>query len=187
LKDGDGLDLVLPGKVTWVRQETAKTWIMRLELDSTASQAKFKSIFEDQVLDRREDRRYSIRGQATARWETSPGEVNVGLQDLSVGGFSMLTPFLPSRESHVFLKCNDRDGQPIEIEAAAQWQLELGEGYVVGCKFVDDESFLRLRDVVCETDSTKLDETMPKRSLSLMSMVGIVVLVWWYCTFAMQF
>jgi hypothetical protein len=143
------LHLTVSATVRWIKPAKGDMWLAGCKFQPEIPFKSLEQLFSRGFLERRQHARESIRGEALARWELSAADVPVGMLDLSAGGFSFLSPLPAANGSHVRLSFESAAGQPVTLAAAIQWQVQAEGSYMVGCAFINNQSYRLLRDRFC--------------------------------------
>jgi c-di-GMP-binding flagellar brake protein YcgR len=178
-----GLNLTIHAKVCWIRGSAGDTWTLGCTFSPSLPEHCIQELFNRGLLERRRNNRRSVRGQAVARWELDAAATNVGLLDISSGGFSVLAPKPAKPGSRMSLRPEKWRGNDAEVTARVQWLLRVDGGFVIGCEFCDSRDFVRLRDTVCGGLETELDTVEREPRISMIALLGIVAIVGWMCSF----
>ena len=137
----------MQARVCWARPIGENRWWLGCSFDNPIELDSLTELAADGYIDRRRDQRVPINKPAQVRWELSSDCIDARMLDLSSGGFSLHVPERPRAGDRLLLSF-PRDGDDaIPVVARVHWQREAqgGEGYVVGCGFVDKHSFRRVR------------------------------------------
>lgn len=177
-----GLNLTIHAKVCWIRGSAADCWTLGCTFSPSLPEHCIQELFNKGLLERRRNTRRSVRGQAVARWELDAAATNVGLLDISTGGFSVLSAKPAKPGSRMSLRPEKWRASEPEVTERVQWLLRVEGGFVIGCEFCDSRDFTRLRETVCGAkDMQEATEREPR--ISLIAMLGIVAIIAWTCSF----
>lgn len=172
------LHLIVSARVCWTRQQGEGCWVLGCSFDPQLPREELEKLFAQGLLERRDNLRHSVRGQAVGRWEMHAEETPVGLLDLSNGGFSLLSPYAAQIGGNFHLSV-DRESEagPIEVLSTVQWQIQVDGGYIIGCAFADRRTFFTLRKRLCPDAETRSNR-VARRALPLLSAAAVAALVY---------
>jgi hypothetical protein len=140
------LDLSLSARICWQRQQADGQWILGCAFDPQLPEAEIEHLFGFGLLERREAPRQSVRGQASARWESATEDTPVGLLDLSEGGFSMLSPMNSEPGQRLRLTLDSEEHGLVDAAATVRWGLPVDGGWIIGCEFEHRGAFSALEE-----------------------------------------
>jgi len=129
------LDLRVTAEICWCRPEGAK-WTLGCRFVPPIPPDSMERLFVSGLLERRFFSRRPRRTPVTAQWELESGFLPAMLWDLSDGGFCLLMP-TPRKMGGRVLVMAGEEGNRFEVPARIQWEIRNGEGYLVGCQFVN--------------------------------------------------
>jgi hypothetical protein len=171
-----GLNLAATASVVWSRPGKGANYTVGCSFNPPLVPESLEQLFANGLLERRRARRYSVRGQAQATWELGPAETPVGLLDLSVGGFSLLSPSPASNGSNIRVSMERNEEQsPLDISAAIRWQMQVDGGYVIGCTFKDPLTYSALRNHLLPEEPDLPRFGSVKRTLAVISGGGLLL------------
>lgn len=115
--------------ICWMRPEKNGRWSLGIEFVPELPPGVMQKLMDHGVIERRESPRQSWKRPVRLRWEPETTEHQAVLWDISQSGFCILSPHRATRKAVVL--GNDGAGS---LSGTTQWQLSLGEGYLVGCR-----------------------------------------------------
>jgi hypothetical protein len=140
-----GLELSLAARVCWVCEddEHPAKWLMGVKFSPCMPMSVLETLLDNGVVERRLYRRQGSRIPVTARWESDPTNHPALLWDVSPGGFCLLSPTKATRKVRI-----TPEGQAhCAVSGATQWEIRMAGGYVVGCKFIENDGFALLQSL----------------------------------------
>jgi c-di-GMP-binding flagellar brake protein YcgR len=129
------LDLSMSAAICWCRPEGTR-WALGCKFSPPLPADSLERLFATGVLERRFFRRRSKRMPVIAQWELQNEPVPAMLWDLSDGGFCLLMPTERKRGERVLITLQEPGRETKRIPAKIQWEMRVGEGYIVGCEFL---------------------------------------------------
>jgi len=175
------IDFVLSAEVKWLRHNSdAMAWIIGCSVSNQIPDEFFKETAMYGAYDRRSALRYDFKKLAVARWEACQDEIPVGIVNMSPGGFCISSPEPGHVDKRIWLDLENTDGKRIHVTARSVWQVQFESGYLIGCESSVDLS----REIIREPKSLSICESH-RRSLSLPSLIGIVLIAFFLLAFAM--
>jgi len=129
-----GLDLTMAAGMCWSRPEENRGWLLGCSFTPRLPLEALTKLIESDVLERRITERRQRRIPITAQWELDPAPIPGYLWDVSEGGFCFLSP---SRAGEQVTISPAETRRSTAIRARRQWSLEVGGGYVVGCRYLN--------------------------------------------------
>ena len=130
-----GLDLRITAAICWCQPE-GSSWALGCRFVPPIPPDSMERLFVTGLLERRFFSRRSRRTEVTAQWELESGFLPAMLWDLSDGGFCLLMPTPRTMGGRVLVMAGE-EGNRFEVPAKIQWEMHVGEGYLVGCQFVN--------------------------------------------------
>ena len=152
------LDLEITGEVCWMVPAPDEGFAIGCTFVPDLPGEILEKLFSTGLLERRIFRRRALKVSAVAKWELEATATDAFLWDLSEGGFCVLSPLARKPGRRLLLTVEAENGR-IEIPAKTQWELKVGDGYVVGCEFVNKDGYLLLRDL--EQEATEVAPATP--------------------------
>lgn len=129
-----GLDLTMNAGMCWSRPEEERGWLLGCSFSPRLPEEVLSKLIESDVLERRITERRQRRIPITAQWELDPAPIPGYLWDVSEGGFCFLSP---SKAGEQVTISPTETRRSTTIRARRQWSLEVGGGYVVGCRYLN--------------------------------------------------
>jgi len=148
------LDLEVTGEVCWVAPADGADFAVGCTFVPDLPTDILEKLFSSGLLERRIFRRRALKIPATAQWELDASSTDAFLWDLSEGGFCVLSPLSRPTGRRLLLTVATERGK-VAIPAKTQWTLKVGEGYVVGCEFMNKEGYMTLSDLEAIANGTK--------------------------------
>jgi hypothetical protein len=181
--DEIGLHISVAANVCWIRKHDAETWRLGCAFEPALPEETLEELFRYRVLDRRQDTRLPVHALGAAQWELSREPAPVQLVDLSEGGCCLQSPVAAPPNSRLVLYLDRRDGTKIDVAARTQWQVQRDNGWLIGCQFVSCRGHDQVRDALGIVVPKKPPAYVSTRGLTLLTLLGIVAIISWYCTF----
>lgn len=180
------LHLAMTASVRWIRSAPDDRWTAGCSFSPSLPPECMHELFQKGLLERRRNRRHVVRGQLDARWELSSQPVRAELLDLSAGGFAVRCPRPVAVGSRMQVSIARLDGTQPSCDAKAQWCLQTGEEFVVGCEFVTSTGYALLQEVAERSPTEEPAELAAprRRGLPAEAWLGIAIVVagvatWW--------
>jgi hypothetical protein len=161
-----GLDLRLTAAICWCQPE-GSNWTLGCRFVPPIPPDSMERLFVTGLLERRFFTRRPRRVAVTAQWELESGFLPAMLWDLSDGGFCLLMPTPRKMGGRVLVMAGD-EGNRFEVPAKIQWEMHIGEGYLVGCQFVNRlgyEALHKLQSAQAELLAAKPERPSVRRRL----------------------
>ena len=141
-----GLVFQVAGAVCWCKRSDAGDWddvgpwVMGCALRPGLPHELLDRLAEEGEVNRRFDARFREEVSLSAYWNVGSARELVTLRNYSRGGFCIFSTrqSVPGKRFHLNLK-----GLEVII-ASVQWELEAGDGYLIGCEFLNPRDFERL-------------------------------------------
>jgi len=179
------LNLSMTATVRWIRSSPDDRWTAGCSFSPLLPAECMHELFEQGLLERRRSRRHPVRGSLLAHWELSPAPAPAELVDLSTGGFAIRCAGAVSPGGRINVSYTRPDGTQPSCEAKAQWCLQTGEAFVVGCEFVTSAGFPLLQEVAERpTEVAPVPPARPRRGLPVEAWLGLAIAAagataWW--------
>ena len=142
------LDLRMAGVINWIRPVRLDTWLLGCQITPKIPNAALERLFHSGILDRRQFARLALKKRVQAQWELSGEPFPLEVIDLSVAGFSAVSP-LAGRAGQRLLVITHGPGQPHRhVVARMQWCAQLADKFLLGCSFAEPTGFAALRQTV---------------------------------------
>jgi hypothetical protein len=152
-----GLELEVSADVCWIRPTGRDQWCLGCCFAGELPEELLPKLASAGYLNQRRHSRYAISVAALARKELAPdSEVAVHLENLSAGGFQMVSPQPATPGERLLVKLQNRDGPSYCISARAVWQTEVDGGYCVGCSFLNKHGYGVLRKVAMPPEPVRI-------------------------------
>jgi len=135
------------GRVSWLRQESADTWLLGCQFEPKLPPHALEEMFSTGVLERRRFPRYPVGGQGVAHWELQAERFTVWLVDISEGGFCMCCQEPGQIGQRMRINLDSPTG-PLSIQGKAQWCAPLDNAFLIGLAFLDPLGFVTLRSAL---------------------------------------
>ena len=119
----------LSADICWMRPEKNGRWSLGVEFVPELPHGVMQKLMDSGVIERRDSPRQTWKRPVRLRWEPDTTEHQAVLWDISKSGFCILSPHRATRQA--VLLGNDGAGS---LSGTTQWQLTVGEGYLVGCR-----------------------------------------------------
>jgi hypothetical protein len=178
-----GLNLSISARVCWIKPAGEGFSSLGCAFTPALPEHCIQELFNKGLLERRRNSRRSVRGQAMARWEVDAATTDVGMLDISTGGFSVLSARAARPGNRLAVVPENWPRSEPEITARVQWLLRVDGGFIIGCEFCEPDDYRRLREAVCQGGPYETPRRQSGERLSLISMLGIVAIVAWVCSF----
>jgi len=145
-----GLDLSISAEVCWIRSLDEGRWLLGCSFAPPLPPESLEKLFVSGLLERRSYRRHQTRMAVTAQWELDTNVLPAFLWDISEGGFCILSP-QPSKTGRRVLICAQGANEVVQIPAKTQWEMKVGDGWVVGCEFATREGYSLVQKLQSQT------------------------------------
>jgi hypothetical protein len=156
-------EFVTAGKVSRLEPGKDGNWIIGCLFNQQLPQSALREFFQDDIAEQRKEVRYPVVGEATIDWDSGPQNVAVILQNLSAGGFRMLSREAVAMDARLDLVLRLTDRRRFVIPAATRWQIEDPAGYTIGCQFLYDQGQHLMKAILPAID----DEDQTNGALNL--------------------
>jgi PilZ domain-containing protein len=133
-----GIALAISGEVCWTKPEGNDIWTLGCSFAPRLPHEILERFFQGKVVERRAGSRKARRLPIMVRWDYQDPRLPAYLWDISQGGFSMLST--RTAGEHVSIEMQ-KTRQQLCLEARAQWQATLTSGYMIGCKFAQQNAY----------------------------------------------
>jgi hypothetical protein len=133
-----GIALAISGEVCWTKPEGNDLWTLGCSFAPRLPHEILERFFQGKVVERRGGSRKARRLPIMVRWDYQDTRLPAYLWDISHGGFSMLST--RTAGEHVSIEMQ-QTRQQLQLEARAQWQATLTSGYMIGCKFAQQNAY----------------------------------------------
>ena len=131
-----GLALSRQATVQSSEVQAALEWRVECSFDVPLPEHAMHDLLDAGVLDRRRDARDPFHLPVLVQWEYDSTSCAGFLWNISEGGFCLVCPRKPGRKVTVFTK-----DPGVRISARTRWQTKSGGGFVIGCEFVNADSY----------------------------------------------
>ncbi|MBI3462101.1 MAG: PilZ domain-containing protein [Planctomycetes bacterium] len=138
------LRLTLSCRVAWLREEWEHCWLVGCQFIPNLPAEAMEEMFCNGVIERRQYPRYPVSGEATVQWELQSESFSVQSVDISEAGFCIRCPQTARPGQRLRLSLGAGPSRTI-VQAKTQWCMELDQSFLVGCAFLDRDSYSRLR------------------------------------------
>jgi hypothetical protein len=146
------LRLALSGRVTWLRQERDDSWLLGCQFTPKLPPDALEEMFSKGMIERRRSPRYPVSGQGVGQWELQPESFNIWLVDISQGGFCFCCAEPAPIGQRVRLSIGTPQ-QTITLQAKAQWCAAIDNAFLVGCEFLDHQSYHKLKTALVSAEA----------------------------------
>jgi hypothetical protein len=133
-----GIALAISGEVCWTKPEGNDLWTLGCSFAPRLPHEILEKFFQGKVVERRVGSRKARRLPIMVKWDYQDPRLPAYLWDISQGGFSMLST--RTAGEHVSIEVQ-KPKQQLCLEARAQWQATLTSGYMIGCKFAQQNAY----------------------------------------------
>lgn len=173
------LQLDVAATVRWVRPTDGAAWSVGCVFNHPLSDPVVGKLASGICMERRLSPRRDISLQATVHWELQLDDTSVTLQNLSTGGFCMHSPVAGEVGQRLLMHFETGDGTEPAVQAQIQWRSKHDNGYVVGCSFLNGQSYTSLRDAVTANESRqeKQPESQPTKNTIPSPLLGAMTLL----------
>lgn len=138
------LRLTLSCRVAWLREEWENSWLIGCQFIPNLPSEALEEMFCSGVIERRQFPRYPVDGEASVQWELQSTSYSARPVDISESGFCIRCSQAAQIGQRMRLSIGPGQSRTT-LQAKVQWCLELDQSFLVGCAFVDRESYLSLR------------------------------------------
>ncbi len=135
----DQLQGVFPGVIRRVEPWVDGQVVLGCQLLETVPDDLLDSLAHQAIIDRRRDARVGWKQPAKMSLELQPGEVDVEIQDCSLGGISISSQTAIPNNARARIRIEIGDQQHVIVDAKAVWQVEHDNGCSVGLAFTKRE------------------------------------------------
>lgn len=141
-----GVTFYVAGQVCWSKPGEDGNWVFGCHLNPCLPEGAFEILAKSGQVNRRLEGRVQSRVGLEALWELDGVALPITLQNYSQGGFCVRTrePGRAGRRFHLRIPRPDN----LLIVANAIWQLNVADGFLVGCSFLNGRDFERLHQLV---------------------------------------
>ncbi len=130
--------LAIAATVCWARTAGGNSWRLGCSFAEELPESLMSELAVHGYIDRREDSRQQTGIAAAVQWDGTGETTAVQLNDLSLGGFSILCPDTAGPGARLRLLVGGGDGEGLSISAVVRWQRSTTEGSVLGCTYLED-------------------------------------------------
>jgi len=141
------LRLALTGRVTWLRKQRDDSWLLGCQFVPKVPPDALEQMFSSGVLERRQFPRYAVSGQGSGKWELQAESFNIWLVDISEGGFCICCEEPGPIGQRIRLSIDLPQGT-MTLHAKVQWCAALDGAFLVGCAFLDHQSYIELKSAL---------------------------------------
>jgi c-di-GMP-binding flagellar brake protein YcgR len=134
------VDFFTAATVCWARTESANCWRLGCSFEKQLPDALISQLAVHGYIDRREGGRDAVAIHASVQWELTQETVPVRLNDVSAGGFSLVSAdHVPTgSRCRLILPSGQRD--PVVAGASVEWQRKTADGYMLGCAYLEKDA-----------------------------------------------
>lgn len=132
--------------VCWTQLGSRGEWIVGVSFQPKIPEFVLDQLAKAGVFDRRDERRQPVSISSTAAWQLTRGTEPVCIVDISPGGFCLLSPQPGKPGAHVMLKFAAEKGDAT-VTGRCLWQVEIEQGFTLGCEFCSKSDYTTLRRV----------------------------------------
>ncbi|MCA9261703.1 MAG: PilZ domain-containing protein, partial [Planctomycetales bacterium] len=133
--------------VCWGEPAQGGTWVMGCAFTPTIPRELLQEFASAGVLERRDQKREMLSLSAKLKWELDADVCDVVIRDYSLGGGCCVqAKYAGFPGQRLLLTMPRPDASPVKICALARWQLEIEDGFLIGCEFLHHRDSLDLRD-----------------------------------------
>jgi hypothetical protein len=177
------LDLSVSAKVCWLRPSENDGWTAGCAFVPELSTAAQEALFASGLVERRTFSRQPIKLAASAQWELDPARFDVELQDVSTGGVCIQSPRPGKIGARMVVVVPTGDGREVPIAARAQWQIAAGNGYLIGCAYVNVEGHATMHEALASAvpsppPSSSHPSPWRRRALWVAGLLGLGWMAW---------
>jgi hypothetical protein len=135
----DRLHGVFPGIIRRVTPWVEGKSVLGCQLFEAIPDDVLETLALEDVINRRDDNRVDWCQRAKMSWELQPGEIDVEVQDCSLGGLKISTHSAIPDNVCVRIRIEVGDGEHVTIDARTAWQNEQEDGCSMGLAFIKHE------------------------------------------------
>jgi hypothetical protein len=146
------LRLTLSCRVAWLREECDNSWLIGCQFIPNLPSEALEEMFCSGVIERRQFPRQAVDGEGIVQWELQTASFSAQPVNISEAGFCIRCPQMAQNGQRMRLSIGSGQSRTT-LQAKAQWCLELDQTFLVGCSFIDHESYLSLRAALGQSPS----------------------------------
>jgi hypothetical protein len=151
------LELDVSADICWSRPKEGGQWCLGCSFAGELPEEILPKLASAGYLNQRRHSRRDISVEALAKKELTPdSEVAVRLDNLSAGGFRMVSPQPVTPGERLLVKLPNSHDAAYCINARAIWQTGVENGYCVGCSFLNKRGYEVLREVAMPPESARV-------------------------------
>jgi hypothetical protein len=179
LERSDGkVELSATARVCWIRPAEDNRWTAGCAFAPRLPDEALGVLFSRGLLERRRSPRHAASGEGLIQWELESAQSAARLCNASVGGFCLESEQRGKAAERLLLFVRLPGGKELTIAARSQWQMRSGDGYLIGCCFVDNGGYPKLLEFLEETGVRPRRQRLVARRLPLIGMCAVVLLYW---------
>lgn len=138
-----------------MRQYAIGKWAVGLNIVPSLPRDAFDHLFTSKMIDRRRSPRRCVCRQAVGQWQLDAARFPVELTDFSATGFCLSGPISAMQGRRMALHMECAETGKSTIRGKVQWSMKTADGHLVGCTFIDDDGYARMKSETipnCGTD-----------------------------------
>jgi hypothetical protein len=160
----------VPGRIHWKHPTRNDGWCIGCSFDDSVERKALERLASAGIIDRRIEPRESINKNVVAKLELNNGETEARLVDVSPGGFKVWIAKTVNEGERIVLFHNDEE----ETQSVGRtcWVNPTGDGFFVGCSFVQRDGYVNLVRALGLHDRTA--PIAPSRAIGLAHGLSLV-------------
>lgn len=168
------LDATVAGKVCWTTPAEDGPWWAGCVFTPRLPGNVLAKLAGAGHIERRQHERHPLSLDLEARWELSPIPSRVKLRDFSRNGFCLLVSEPGKAGLRVHLRCKDSQGRTVDVFGKADWEVNVTDGYLIGCEFRGRQSYEALRAIACPQTSLATQRTPWWRRVTMTKVMELI-------------
>ncbi len=169
----DRLHGVFPGVVRRVQPWTEGKSVLGCQLLETIPDDVLAALATEGVLNRRDHERVEWKQPAKATWELRSGEIDIEIQDCSLGGLKIYSQTEVPDDTRLRIRVDIGDGEQMVVDAKTRWQRKHLDGYLAGLAFTSQKVPEVIRRIVAR--EANVDDRQPSATRKRSIVRGILV------------
>ena len=141
------LDLRVPGEICWCQSMVGSRWLLGCQLKPILPADLLAQLTTSRCPDRRNTTRQELQVELQGRSPTHPRPLNVRVDDLSQAGVRIWSPH-PLQVGRRVRLYREEFTQRGAAEITVQWQCQVCDGHLLGCRFSGEDGFATLTRIL---------------------------------------
>jgi hypothetical protein len=173
----DRLHGVFPGIIRRISPWMDGKSVLGCQLFEAIPDDLLETLALEEVINRRDNDRVDWNQSAKMSWELQSGEVDIEVQDCSLGGLKIASQTAVPDNVCVRVRIEVGDGEHVTIDARTAWQTEQEYGCSMGLAFTKHEVPEVITRALAEGSSSKdvVDTVLTKSSMRVSIMIAATI------------